>query len=156
MGILDGKPLSPFLNMKCDVYYASDTQDKFGAMVKTWTMDRSVDCELYMIDRIADRNNFTFDDPEFYRINNLLRGRTQQDLRKSAMGEYHPLSHIAVTNVRTTGCDEADVYISTNGEYVGKPIVYAVSAHNPFIGPFGTVEFYKTSLKRADDQGILG
>ena len=156
MGLLDGKPLSPFLNMKCDVYYASDTQDKFGAMVKTWTMDRSVDCELYMIDRIADRNNFTFDDPQFFRLNNLVRGRSLEDIRIATDGTYYSLSHVVITNVRLNGDSAATIYVMTDGDGSVKPIVYALSTYDPFVGPFGTTEFYKMSGKYADDQGILG
>lgn len=156
MGLLDGNALDPFLTMLCDVYYATETQDKFGALVKTWTFDRSVKSELYMLDKISDRNNFTFDDPEFYRINNMLRGRAQEDIRKDKTGIYHPLSHILVTNARTTGCAGASIYVSTNGDTVGKPIIYAVSTCNPFAGIFGTVEYYKVTLKRADNQGLLG
>ena len=154
MGILDSTNM--LFRMLCDVYYATEEQDKFGAMVKTWTKDREVSCELYMIDKISDRNNFTFDDPEFYRINNLLRGRAVEDIRKDALGIYHPLSHIVVTNVRTGKPVEDNVFVMTNGDYIGKPIVYAVSTCNPYGGAFGTTEFYKVSLKRADDQGVLG
>lgn len=156
MGLLDGNALDPFLTMLCDVYYATETQDRTGALIKSWTFDRSVKSELYMLDKISDRNNFTFDDPEFYRINNMLRGRAGEDIRKDATGIYHPLSHILVTNVRTAKCEEESVYISTNGEYEGKPIIYAVSTCNPFVGLFGKVEYHKVTLKRADNQGILG
>jgi hypothetical protein len=38
----------------------------------------------------------------------------------------------------------------------GTPIVFEVMSVDPFINPWGDIDYYKILLERADDQGLLG
>jgi hypothetical protein len=84
----------------------------------------------------------------------MLYGRTQTDLRKSSTGEYYPVSHILVKNIRGLETDDS-FFIETVAGYEGEPTIYELKANQPFVGPFNTVEYYKIQLERSDIQGEI-
>jgi len=145
---------SLFFQMKCDIYYASETQDKYGKMDKHWEYALAQDCSFYTTADVSNENNFTFDDSKFYRLETMLYGRFKTDPRKGTDGIYHPMSHILVTNIRSGTCNDEVFFIETNGDYEGKPTIYEIKTCQPFIGPFNTIEYYKIQLERSDIQEL--
>jgi len=145
---------SLFFQMKCDIYYASEVQDKYGKVDKVWEYDMTEDCSFYTVGDVSNQNNFTFDDSKFYRLETMLYGRFKTDPRKALDGLYHPISHILVTNIRASNCSDEVFFIETNGDYEGKPTVYEIKTCQPFVGPFNTVEYYKIQLERSDFQEL--
>lgn len=137
--------------MQCDVYYAIESQNKYGKIEKDWQLDGSRSCSLYAPDDNTNDNNFQYDDKKFYRMETTLYGRFKQDIRIGLDGQYHPLSHVLVTNIR--GNDGVYFY-ETNGNYVGKPTVYEISMVQPAIGPFGKVDYFKIVANRSDTQEL--
>lgn len=146
--------VSPFFQMNCDIYYATETQDKYGAVEKKWQFDMVEKCSFYTLGDKSNGDNFTFDDKMFYKLETMLYGRLATDPRKDSSGLYHPLSHILVHNISGATCNDEVFFIETNGDYVGQPTVYELKTCQPFIGPFNTVEYYKVQLERSDTQGF--
>lgn len=144
---------SPFFTMEADVFYASESQDKYGAIEKKWNYYDSITCTFYTRDDDTNNNNFDYDDKKFYRLETRLFGRTNRDIRKSSSGMLYPLSHILVTSIRPAGTEDVYFY-ETNGDYVGKPTVFDIKMVQPYIGPFGSVEYFKVQLERSDTQGL--
>lgn len=155
MGLLDASCSSLFFQMQCDIYYALENQDKYGKVSKTWNFDSTQRCSFYTLGDESNAENFTFNDNKFYRLETMLFGRIRGDIRKSSSGEYYPASHILITNIRGVGCNENDVFFyETNGDYVGKPTIFEIKMIQPFIGPFGNIEYFKIQLERSDTQGL--
>lgn len=147
--------VSPFFQMQCDIYYATDSQDKYGKMEKNWQFDSTQQCSFYTIGDQSNSENFTFDDKKFYRLETMLFGRIKGDVRKSYDGKYYPPSHILITNIRGSNCNKDTVFFyETNGDYVGTPTVFEIKMVQPFIGPFGTIEYFKIQLERSDIQDL--
>ena len=154
MGLLDANCSSLFFQMQCDIYYAIESQDLYGGIDKKWEYDVVEPCSFYTLSDKSNSNNFTYDDNRFYKLETMLYGRFQSDPRKSSSGQYFPLSHILVTNVRASGCNDESFFIETNGDYEGSPTVFELKTCQPFVGPFNTVEYYKIQLERSDIQGL--
>lgn len=152
-GILSGCN-SLFFQMKCDVYYATEEQDKYGKIVKKWSYDKTQDCSFYTLGDQGNNDNFTFDDQKFFRMETMLFGRVKTDLRVDSSGLYHPSSHILLTNIRGGTCNDEVFFFETNGDYVGNPTIYELKTIQPYIGPYATIEYYKAQLERSDTQEL--
>jgi hypothetical protein len=145
---------SLFFQMQCDIYYASESQDKYGKVNKRWSFDMIEPCSFYTLGDKSNDDNLTFEDKKFYKLETMLFGRFSTDPRKDSAGLYHPLSHILVTNIRGATCNEEVFFIESVGDYVGKPTIFEIKTCQPFIGPFNTVEYYKIQLERSDTQEL--
>ena len=146
-----------FFPMHCDVYYSVETQDDYGKMVKTWSFDRTEHCSIFSISDRSNDENFTFNPANndiFFKLETMLYGRIQTDLRKSSSGEYHPLSNILINNIRGLD-DDSPFFIETVGGFIGTPTLYEIKANQPYVGPFNSVDYYKIQLERSDIQGEL-
>ena len=146
-----------FFPMHCDVYYSLETQDDYGKMVKQWFFDRIEHCSIFSISDKSNDENFTFNSASndiFFKLETMLYGRTQTDLRKSSNGEYYPLSNILIRNIRGLEADES-FFIETVGGFIGTPTLYEIKANQPYVGPFNSVDYYKIQLERSDIQGGL-
>ena len=144
----------PFFQMQCDVYYASETQDDYGAMKKRWTYDQSPRCSFYTLGDESNNQNFTFDDKKFYRMETMVFGRIKNDIRKDSSGLYHPVSHILITNIRGLGCNNELFFYETDGDYAGTPTIFEIKMVQPYIGPFASIEYFKMQLERSDTQEL--
>jgi hypothetical protein len=140
--------------MRCDVYYAVESQDKYGTIEKNWIMDETVSCSFYTLNDMSNNDNFDFDDKKFYRLETMLVGRTKSDLRKASDGQYYPVSHILITNIRARCCNDELFFVETNGGYDPVPTVYEVKSLQPYIGVYNNIEYYKIQLERSDTQEI--
>jgi hypothetical protein len=148
---------SLFFPMHVDVYYSVESQDDYGKMVKTWFFDRTEHCSIFSISDKSNDENFTFNSANkdiFFKLETMLYGRTQTDLRKSLSGEYYPLSSVLVKNIRGTEPEDS-FFIETVGGYSGQPTIYEIKANQPYIGPFNKVDYFKIQLERSDIQGEL-
>ena len=154
MGLFDSNCSSLLFQMKCDVYYAVEQQEKYGNIEKKWELDSSQPCSFYTLSDKSNTNNFTFDDSRFFRLETMLYGRFKSDPRRSSLGMYHPLSHILITNIRGSGCNEVPFFLETNEDYEPVPTVFEIKACQPFVGPFNNAEYYKIQLERSDIQEL--
>ena len=146
-----------FFPMHCDVYYSIESQDDYGKMVKTWFFDRTEHCSIFSISDRSNDENFTFNPANndiFFKLETMLYGRTETDLRKSSNGEYHPLSNILINNIRGLE-DDSSFFIETVGGFIGIPTLYEIKANQPYVGPFNSIDYYKIQLERSDIQGEL-
>lgn len=146
--------VSPFFQMDCDVYYATESQDKYGKIEKKWQFDMVEQCSFYTLGDESNNENFTFDDKKFYRLETMLFGRVRTDIRQASDGKYYPLSHILITNIRGANCNDQVFFYETNGGYEGKPTIFEIKMVQPFIGPFGSIEYFKIQLERSDTQEL--
>lgn len=147
--------VSPFFQMQCDVYYATEAQDQYGRVTKKWDFDMVEQCSFYTLGDESNNENLTFDDKKFYRLETMLFGRVRTDIRQSSSGLYYPMSHILITNIRGGNCNEDTVFFyETNGNYEGKPTIFEIKMVQPFIGPFGKIEYFKIQLERSDTQEL--
>jgi hypothetical protein len=132
--------------MQADIYHAITTSDAFGAQIKRWVPDRTVACSFASAgsafkEEVVPNVNIT--------INQVLVGRTKTDPRISSY-DKEGITSVVITNIKdATG---ANVFIETTGKRKSESTIFEIATIQPYIGPFGSIEYYKILLKRSESQ----
>ena len=171
-----GLKLPTFLYlMSCDVYYATYLdaaesnqenilqddfgniiggvgQNEFGESVKIWGLDRNERQSYWNVMGTVNLQDLNADTAFEYKKRLNGRFKYPSDPRVGDDGSVHPSSDILITNICKKG-DLGDKELHLNAD--GSPTVFEVMSVDPFIDPWGDIEYYKVLLERADDQTIL-
>lgn len=133
--------------MAADIYYPIVEQGALGNVKKSWILDRSVAVNVNPAgsafkEEVVPNVNITKD--------TLLIGRIKQDIRVSSRKENNAITNVIVTNIRDRTCNE--IYLETSGTRAGKSTIFEIATQEPFVGPFGDIEYYKIVLRRSENQ----
>lgn len=135
--------------MLADIYYSTASQGAYGEIDTSWTFDRTIPVNFTFAGAKA-KEELAID--VIIMQDSLLLGRSREDLRTASNQETYPLTSIVVTNIRTS--DDKVLYFETTTD-TDSPTVYEIATQQPFINFFGQVEYYRSLLRRAENQGIL-
>lgn len=134
--------------MQADIYYPIVDQGAYGNVTKRWVLDRTIACSFAPAgtafhQEVTPNLNITQD-------KNLL-GRSKTDVRISSLNAGMSVTNVIITNIKDKNCNP--IYIETAGPRAGKSTIFEVSTNEPFVNPFGTVEYYKLIISRSENQG---
>ena len=135
--------------MIADIYHPIVDQDIYGKITKKWVFDRTVSISLTPAGSAMQED--IKPDP-FVKYGNDLVGRSNSDLRKSSNGTNNSLTNILITNIRSK--ENVVIYEETSGQRSGKGTIYEIASQEPFLGPFGNIDYYRLIVRRADNQGV--
>jgi hypothetical protein len=135
--------------MQVDVFYPIVEQGTYGNVKKQWILDKVVACHfttsgLKTKEEIVPNVNITQD--------TLLIGRVKSDIRVSSLDSGTSITNIILTNIQDRNCN--NVYVETAGPRAGKSTIFEVASQEPFLGPFGKVDYYKLVLRRSENQAV--
>jgi hypothetical protein len=130
-----------------DVYYPLVDQGAYGNVKKTWVLGKTVACNFSsggaaMKEEIKTNVNITQD--------SILLGRVKTDIRVSESEDKNAITNVLVTNIRDRW--ENPVYLETSGPRAGRSTLYEIATNEPTLGPFGSVEYYKLTVRRSENQ----
>jgi len=135
--------------MKADIYYAQIKQNEYGQAQKSWIYDRSIICNATPIGG-ASKEEIK---PEIFLQNNgQLIARTKSDPRVSSQSSDSAMTNILVTNIRNA--NDTIIYRETSGPRSGRATIYEFATVEPFVSPFGDIEYYKILWRRAENQSV--
>jgi hypothetical protein len=135
--------------MKADIYYPIISQNEYGQPNKNWVFDRTVVCNATVVGGAGTEEI----KPEvFLQYKDKLVARTKSDLRISSGKEPYADTNILITNVRST--NDLLIYKETAGPRAGKGTIYEIGTLEPFIGPFGNIEYYRMLWRRSENQDV--
>jgi hypothetical protein len=135
--------------MKADIYYPIITQNQYGQPNKNWVFDRTVSINATPAGGAGTED---IKPAEFLQYENKLISRSKSDIRISSNNENNALTNILITNIRST--DNILIYKETAGPRNNKGTIYEVATVEPFIGPFGSIEYFKILLRRTENQAV--
>lgn len=135
-------------SMDMDIYYSTESQDKFGKEVKEWKFDRTASGYVELLGAVeADslKNNV------FFEYSNKLIGRTKADPRISVEGINYPITSIIITDIKDA---KTGIYFYTEsaGERSGESTIFEIMAVEPYVNPWNEIEYYKILFNRSDRQ----
>ena len=135
--------------MQADIYYPIVEQGAYGNVKKTWIMDKTIAANFNAIgsagkEEITPNVNIT--------QKSQLIGRAKSDLRISSLDAPHSMTNIILTNIRDKNCNH--IYVETSGPRTGKSTIFEIATQEPFIGPFGSVEYYNLVIRRSENQAV--
>jgi hypothetical protein len=133
--------------MEADIFYPIVEQGPLGNVKKNWILDRTVACNFNTTgtawkEEVKPNVDLTQD--------NIMLGRTKEDLRISSRQASSSITNIIVTNIRDKNCNP--LYVETSGPRKGKSTIFEIATNQPFVGPFGNVEYYKIVIRRSENQ----
>jgi hypothetical protein len=135
--------------MKADLYYATIKQNEYGQPKKTWIYDRTIICNATPVGG-ASKEEIK---PELFLQNiGQLIARTQLDPRVSSHESNNSMTNILVTNIRNA--NDVPIYKETTGPRSGRATIYEFGTVEPFVGPFGDIQYYKILWRRSENQSV--
>jgi hypothetical protein len=135
--------------MCMDIFYPIVEQAVYGNVKKQWMHDRTVVCSV-STSGSALKEDIT---PNINIKQELvIVGRLKTDIRISSRESNNSVTNIIVSNIKDKSGQS--VYNETSGPRAGKPTIFEVATLEPFVGPFGKVEYYKIVLRRSENQAV--
>ena len=130
-----------------DVYYPLVEQGPYGNVVKTWVLNKTVACNFSsggnaMKEEVKPNVNIVQD--------SILIGRVKTDIRISESEDKNSITNVLVTNIRDRW--ESPIYLETTGPRAGRSTLYEIATNEPALGPFGSIEYYKLTVRRSENQ----
>jgi hypothetical protein len=135
--------------MKADIYYPIITQNNYGQANKEWVFDRTIICNATTIGGAGD---VELKPDVFLRYDGKLIARSKSDIRTSSNNAENAITNILVTNIRSAR--NIVFYKETAGPRTGRGTIYEIGTFEPFIGPFGEIEYYKMLWRRTENQTV--
>lgn len=138
-------------SMNLDIYYATESQDKFGKEIKEWTLDRTLSGYAEILGAV-DKDGLKAS--QFFEYEGKLIGRTKEDPRISMQGINYPITSIIITNIvdKKTGLQ---FYTESYGDRSGESTIFEIMAVEPYVNPWNEIEYYKILFNRSDKQVII-
>jgi hypothetical protein len=135
--------------MQADIFYPVVEQGTYGNVKKTWIQDRTVAVNFSAAgnagkEEVKPNVNITQD--------TILIGRARSDIRISSLDAKNSVTNVLITNIKDRNCNE--VYIETSGPRAGKSTIFEIATQEPFLGPFGNVEYYNLVIRRSENQAV--
>jgi hypothetical protein len=130
-----------------DIYYPIVTQGDLGEVKKQWLIDKTIACSLSYAGLKAKQE--VTPNP-IITHSSVLYGRTKNDIRISERQEATSITNIVLTNLRDSS--GTPIYTETAGIRAGKPTIFEIATSEPFVGPFGEIEYYKLVVRRSENQ----
>ncbi len=135
--------------MKADIYYPIITQNNYGQANKEWVFDRTIVCNATTVGGAGD---VELKPDVFLQYDGKLVARSKSDIRVSSNMTDNAISNILITNIRSAS--DITLYRETAGPRSGRGTIYEVGTLEPFIGPFGEIEYYKMLWRRTENQTV--
>jgi hypothetical protein len=135
--------------MKADIYYPVITQTDYGQATKKWVLDRVIILNATPVGGAGQEDI----KPEiFLQYDNKLVSRVKEDPRMSTSNGSNAITNILVANIRNA--QEELIYKETAGVRAGRGTIYELGTVEPMTGPFGSIDYYKMLLRRAENQTV--
>lgn len=130
-----------------DIYYPIVDQAIYGNVKKQWILNKTVATNFNGVgtagkEEITPNVNITQE--------SLLIGRSRSDIRVSGEGANNSTTNVVITNIRDRFGNS--IYNETSGPRNGKATIFEIATVEPFVGPFGSTEYYKLVIRRSENQ----
>jgi hypothetical protein len=131
-----------------DIFYPIVEQTALGSIKKQWIHDKTLACSFTtagsaLAEDVKPNINITKE--------LILSGRVRSDIRLSTSESRNAITNILVTNIRDVNGNQ--IYVETSGPRSGQSTLFEVATNEPFLNPFGSIEYYKVVLRRSENQG---
>jgi hypothetical protein len=136
--------------MYADLYVPTISQSTSGKIEKTWSYDRTITCNATPVGGAGTEDIR----PEiFVQYEGKLVARSKSDIRFDFAGDPMAPTNVLITNIRN--CAGEVLYKETSGVRSEMGTIYEIGTIEPFINPFGSIEYYKMLWRKTDNQVIL-
>ena len=135
--------------MMADIYYPVISQTDYGQATKKWVLDRTI---ILNATPVGGAGQEDIKPDIFLQYENKLVGRVKEDPRISTSNGSNAITNILIANIRNA--QEVLIYKETAGVRAGRGTIYELGTVEPMTGPFGSIDYYKMLLRRAENQTV--
>jgi len=135
--------------LQADIYYPIVEQGTYGNVKKTWIIDKTIAVNF---NAAGNANNEEVKPNVNITQRTALIGRAKTDLRISSLDAPHSITNIILTNIRDKNCNY--IYTETSGPRSGKSTIFEIATQEPYVGPFGGIEYYNLVIRRSENQAV--
>ena len=137
-----------FYPMTADIYYAAKSQNDFGELQRSWTMDRSINCSAIKENPQSQmRTQLTSE--KFLEYDVKVNMRTNENIYKSLDGTHYRPTDILVRNIKDPFGSIA--WTETDTE----PTNFEIDTIEPMFDAVHNIMGYRILLRRSDLQVAL-
>jgi len=137
-----------FYPMTADIYYATKSQNDFGELQRSWTMDRSINCSAIKENPESQmRTQLTSE--KFLEYDVKINMRTNENIYKSLDGTHYRPTDILVRNIKDPFGSIA--WTETDTE----PTNFEIDTIEPMFDAVHNIMGYRILLRRSDLQVTL-
>jgi hypothetical protein len=130
-----------------DIYYPIVDQAIYGNVKKQWILNKTIATNFNSVGS-AGKEEIT---PNVNIVQeSILIGRSRSDIRVSSEGNNNSITNIVITNIRDRFGNS--IYNETSGPRNGKATIFELATVEPFVGPFGSTEYFKLIIRRSENQ----
>ena len=135
--------------LSAEIFYPTVEQGAYGNVKKQWMYDRNIAISVAspgsaMKEEVTPNVNITQE--------KVLVGRSKQDLRVTSEDGKNSITNVVISNIKDRNCNP--IYMETSGVRMNKSTIFEVASQEPYVGPFGKVEYYKIVLRRSENQAV--
>lgn len=135
--------------LSAEIFYPVVEQGAYGNVKKQWMYDRNIAIYISapgsaMKEEVTPNANITQE--------KILVGRSKQDLRISSEEGNNSITNVVISNIKDRNCNP--IYVETSGVRANHSTIFEVASQEPYVGPFGKVEYYKIVLRRSENQAV--
>jgi hypothetical protein len=135
--------------LSAEIFYPIVEQGAYGNVKKQWMYDRNIAISVAspgsaMKEEVTPNVNITQE--------KVLVGRSKQDLRVTSEDGNNSITNVVISNIKDRSCNP--IYMETSGVRANKSTIFEVASQEPYVGPFGKVEYYKIVLRRSENQAV--
>lgn len=134
-----------------DIYYPIISQGEYNQIKKSWVFDRTVAC-VAAAPATTTGAGEDIKPAEFLQYEGKLIARTRSDIRVSSLGNNEANTNVLITNIRSSNGEL--IYKETSGPRSGRGTIYEIATVEPFLGPFGSVEYYRMVWRKTENQAV--
>jgi len=136
-----------FYPMTADIYYATQTQNDFGEVIKTWTKDRSIKCSGIKQNPNSRTPNYVNPSTNLeYDI--VINLRTNEDIQISSNNTSYRVTDILVKNIK----DASGNLVWKETQAFGT--VFEIRAIEPMLDIYSNIMGYRIHCVRTESQDI--
>lgn len=135
--------------LSAEIFYPTVEQGAYGNVKKQWMYDRNIAISVAspgsaMKEEVTPNVNITQE--------KILVGRSKQDLRVTSEDGKNSITNVVISNIKDRNCNP--IYMETSGVRANKSTIFEIASQEPYVGPFGKVEYYKIMLRRSENQAV--
>jgi hypothetical protein len=135
--------------LSAEIFYPTVEQGAYGNVKKQWMYDRNIAISVAspgsaMKEEVTPNVNITQE--------KVLVGRSKQDLRVTSEDGKNSITNVVISNIKDRNCNP--IYMETSGVRANKSTIFEIASQEPYVGPFGKVEYYKIVLRRSENQAV--
>lgn len=135
--------------LSAEIFYPTVEQGAYGNVKKQWMYDRNIAISVAspgsaMKEEVTPNVNITQE--------KILVGRSKQDLRVTSEDGKNSITNVVISNIKDRNCNP--IYMETSGVRANKSTIFEIASQEPYVGPFGKVEYYKIVLRRSENQAV--